>query len=162
MLNPASSLYALLDAPIRDGQLLWIGLRPGRREAVASVTTAALIAGLGLVGDRYAKPGGSRQVTLIAAEALAAIASHLGLAVVAPDLLRRNLVVGGINLHALKGRRFSIGRAVLEASGECHPCSRMEEALGEGGYNAVRGLGGLTARVLEGGPIALGDPVRRL
>ncbi len=104
MLNPASSLYALLDAPIRDGQLLWIGLRPGRREAVASVTTAALIAGLGLVGDRYAKPGGSRQVTLIAAEALAAIASHLGLAVVAPDLLRRNLVVGGINLHALKGR----------------------------------------------------------
>ena len=120
---------------------------------------ALLAAGRGLVGDRYANAGGARQVTLIAAESLAAIASHLGRDLVAPDEVRRNLVVRGLNLLALKGRRFRIGAALLEASGECHPCSRMEEILGVGGYNAMRGLGGITARVVVGAPIRVGDAV---
>ena len=73
--------------------------------------------------------------------------------------MRRNVVVRGINLLALKGRRFRIGPALLEASGECHPCTRMEEILGAGGYNAMRGLGGITARVIEGATIRIGDAV---
>ena len=73
-----------------------------------------------------------------------------------PDLVRRNLVVEGINLLALKGRLVRIGEAVLEVTGECHPCSRMEQALGVGGYNAMRGQGGLTARVMVGGDAAAG------
>ena len=96
-------------------------------------------------------------MTLVAAEHLAAIAAYLGLESVAPERLRRNLVVSGLNLLALKGRRFRLGDAVLEHSGECHPCSRMEDEFGPGGYNAVRGHGGITARVLEGGDIRLGD-----
>jgi MOSC domain-containing protein YiiM len=71
-------------------------------------------------------------------------------------------VTEGINLLALKGRRFRVGEAVLETSGECHPCSRMEETLGVGGYNALRGHGGLTARVIKGGVIRVGDTVARL
>ena len=158
-----SLLSALLDAPIRPGRLVWIGLRPARREAMIAVSEATLVADCGLEGDRYGRGGGARQVTLIQAESLAAIASHLGWAEpVAPDRLRRNLVVRGMNLLALKGRRFAIGAAVLECSGECHPCSRMEEALGSGGYNAVRGLGGVTARVIRGGAIAIGAQVSRL
>jgi MOSC domain-containing protein YiiM len=160
--NPGSSLAALLDTPIRPGRLIWIGLRPGRREAMEIVETAILDEDRGLAGDRYGRAGGARQVTLIAAEALAAIASHLGRPAVAPEMLRRNLVTAGVNLAALKGRRFEIGGAELETTGECHPCSRMEEALGQGGYNAVRGLGGLTARVIRGGPIRIGDPIERL
>jgi MOSC domain-containing protein YiiM len=162
MLNPSSSLAKLLDAPLRPGRLVWIGLRPARREAMRAVDEARLETGRGLVGDRYAKLGGNRQLTLIEAEALAAIASHLGVAEVSPDLVRRNLVTQGVNLLALKERRFRVGEAVLETSGECHPCSRMEENLGVGGYNAVRGLGGITARVVSGGLIRLGDPVERL
>ena len=99
--------------------------------------------------------------TLIQAEHLAAIASHLGGEAVAPELLRRNIVVAGINLAALKGRRFRLGSALLEATGECHPCSRMEEILGPGGYNAVRGHGGITARVLEAGTARNGDALER-
>ncbi len=156
---PASSLAGLIAATVRPGTVIWIGIRPARRAAVRAETAAMLEAGRGLVGDRYANPGGARQVTLVAAESLAAIASHLGRDAVGPDELRRNIVVRGLNLLALKGRRFRIGAALLEASGECHPCSRMEEILGTGGYNAMRGLGGITARVIEGATIRLGDAV---
>jgi len=126
------------------------------------VEAAMLEAGRGLVGDRYSRRDGGRQVTLVQAESLRAIASHLGLAAVDPEIVRRNFVTEGVNLMALKGRRFRIGEAVLETSGECHPCSRMEEALGVGGYNAVRGLGGITARVLVGGQVRRGSPIERL
>ena len=52
-----------------------------------------------------------------------------------------------------------MNRVLLEASGECHPCSRIEASLGTGGYNAARGLGGITARVVEGGVVRVGDRV---
>jgi MOSC domain-containing protein YiiM len=162
MLNPSSSLAKLLDAPIRPGRLAWIGVRPARREPMRVVAEARLEAGRGLVGDRYSRLDGGRQVTLIEAESLAAIASHLGLAEIAPEAVRRNLVTEGINLLALKERRFRVGEAVLETSGECHPCSRMEETLGVGGYSAVRGLGGITARVVTGGLVRIGDCVERI
>ncbi|RKK03279.1 MOSC domain-containing protein [Pseudoroseomonas wenyumeiae] len=162
MLNPASPLARLLDGPMRPGVLRWIGLRPARRAALRVVEEAALLAGQGLEGDRYAGRNGARQVTLIQAEHLPAIGAFLGLEEVAPERLRRNLVISGLNLLALKGRRFRVGEAVLEMTGECHPCSRMEEEFGPGGYNAVRGHGGVTARVLEGGAIRLGDAVARL
>ncbi|MGH6965136.1 MAG: MOSC domain-containing protein [Phenylobacterium sp.] len=162
MLNPSSSLARLFDAPVRPGRLVWIGLRPARREPVRVVDEAELKAGRGLVGDRYTRLDGGRQVTLIESEGLRAAAGYLGLASVPPEEVRRNLVTEGINLLALKGRRFRVGEAVLETSGECHPCSRMEETLGVGGYNALRGHGGLTARVIKGGVIRVGDTVARL
>ncbi|MEM8821298.1 MAG: MOSC domain-containing protein, partial [Pseudomonadota bacterium] len=90
---------------------------------------------------------------------LAVIAALLGQNAVAPELLRRNIVVGGINLLGLRNRRFRIGSAVLEGSGLCAPCSRMETALGHGGYTAVRGHGGITASVVLAGQVALGDSV---
>jgi MOSC domain-containing protein YiiM len=71
-------------------------------------------------------------------------------------------VTAGINLLALKDHRFRIGGAVLETSGECHPCSRMEAALGPGGYNALRCQGGITARVVTGGVIRRDDLIERI
>lgn len=126
---------------------------------MVAVQAAEFVAGKGVVGDRYSRQGGGRQVTLIQAESLATIGSHLGRAELAPSEMRRNVVVRGINLLALKGRRFRLGTAELEYAGECHPCSRMEELLGSGGYNAARGLGGITARVLASGQVRLGDVV---
>lgn len=155
----APRLADLMAGPVGPGRLLWIGLRPARRAAPATPGAATLIAGQGLEGDRAtrARAGHARQVTLIAAPHLAAIGAFLGRAPVDPALLRRNLVIDGANLLALRHRRFRLGPALLEWSGEAHPCSRMEEALGPGGLNAMRGHGGITARVLEGGPIRLGD-----
>ncbi len=68
----------------------------------------------------------------------------------------------GSMLTPMKGRRFRIGRTLLEWSGECAPCSRMETNLGPGGYNAVRGCGGITARIIEGGEIHIGDAIVRV
>ena len=161
-LNPASPLARLLAGPIRPGRVTWIGVRPARKAALVSLDAVEITREAGVVGDHYSgRPGGKRQVTLIQAEDLAAIASYLGHAVTPFDL-RRNLVVEGINLRALKDRRFQVGEAVLEATDDCHPCSRMEAILGPGGYNAVRGHGGITARVISGGSVRMGDAVTAL
>jgi len=160
MLNPSSPLSALMNAPVRPGRIEWIGLRPARRADMQVVDAVQLDPHRGMIGDRYAGRSGERHVTLIQRENLAAIAAHLGLEAVFPEQLRRNVVVSGINLLALKDRPFRLGTAVLEMTGECHPCSRMEEIFGPGGYNAVRGHGGITARVLAGGDVRVGDAVR--
>jgi len=158
-LNASSMLAQLFNAPTRAGQVVWLGTRPRRREPMLVVQTADFDLAHGVVGDRYSRAAGSRQVTLLQAEHLAAIASHIGRSDVWPGDLRRNVVTRGINVLALKDKRFRIGSAVLETTGECHPCSRMEEILGVGGYNAVRGLGGITARIVQSGRVSIGDEI---
>ena len=145
-----------------SGRVEWIGLRPARRAAVQPVDEVTALTGQGLDGDHYRSRGGSRQVTLLQFEHLAVVRRLLRLDDLDPALLRRNLVISGIPLAALKGWRFRVGGAVLEGTGFCHPCSRMEETLGTGGYNAMRGHGGINARVLQGGTLAVGSEVRAI
>ena len=152
-----SALGALMATLPRAGRVQWIGLRPARDVPMLEVGQVQAVAGKGLVGDRYGSGSGKRGITLIQAEHLPVIAALSGHAEVLPALLRRNVVVSGIPLVALKGRRFRIGEAVFEGTQPCDPCSRMEEALGPGGYNAMRGLGGLCARIVKDGVIAVGD-----
>ncbi len=158
-------LNHLLNTLPKAGRLEWIGLRTERRGEMRSVDETEAKVGLGLAGDRRAenrKPNDKspRQVTLLQAEHLSAVASFMRVARVDPAMTRRNLLVSGVNLLALKDKRFRVGGVLLEGSGLCHPCSRMEETLGPGGYNAMRGHGGITARVLEEGTIRVGDEVR--
>lgn len=153
-------LRQLLDTLPQQGVVRWIGVRPARRVPVVPMPEVRAMVGTGLGGDRFSgTPESPRQVTLIQAEHLQAVASFMGLPDLDPGLLRRNIVVEGLNLLALKDKQFKIGEAVLEMTGLCHPCSRMEEALGPGGYNALRGHGGITARVLQPGLIRVGDSV---
>ncbi|MCA9544256.1 MAG: MOSC domain-containing protein [Myxococcales bacterium] len=160
MSDPVGVVQRLKDTLPQVGELVWIGLRPARQAPVEVVDATRAEVGAGLVGDRYGKQGGKRQVTLINAEHLVAIGAFVGEGPVDPARLRRNLVVRGLNLHALKGRRFRVGGALLEHTGPCDPCSRMEAELGAGGFNAMRQHGGITARVLEAGDLRLGDAVR--
>jgi len=154
------------------GRLDAIFLRPARGAPVVAVASANAIVDRGLEGDRatasaWFKPGGGkRQVTLIQGEHLPAIAAFAGAERVDPGALRRNLVISGVNLNAAatlfadQPMILRIGEHVeLVVTGPCEPCSRMEAALGRGGYNAMRGHGGVTARVVRAGELRVGDAV---
>lgn len=150
----------LLASNPQIGQVRWIGVRPVRLEPLVVVPLAEVDVQKGLVGDRF--DGGTskaRQITLIQFEHLQAMADILGRDSIDPGLLRRNIVVSGINLQSLKNQYFQIGSAILFGTGDCAPCRRMEENLGPGGYSAMRGHGGITARVHHSGAICLGDSV---
>jgi MOSC domain-containing protein YiiM len=168
-------LHWLVQQFPRAGRLEAIHLRPARREPAVTVTSTEALMGRGLQGDHMAartpsrSGGGKRQVTLIQAEHLPVIAAFAGLPAVDPALLRRNLVISGLNLLAARAlfqdepMVLHLGvEVMLEITGPCDPCSRMEALLGPGGYNAMRGHGGLNARVLQGGWLKTGDAVRCL
>lgn len=155
-----TNMQELINTLPQVGRIDWIGIRPADRAPLETVTEVAVTLENGLSGDHYSGKNKKRQVTLIQAEHLAGVASILGRESIDPGLTRRNIVVSGINLLALLDRRFRIGEVVLETTGHCHPCSRMEENLGAGGYNAMRGHGGITARVIQGGIVRQGDEVR--
>jgi len=150
------SIATLTARHAKDGRLDLIGLRPARLAPVEAVARAD-VTQTGLSGDHGR--AGKRAVTLIQAEHLPVIAALAGLSHVDTATLRRNLVISGINLGALRGRHIRIGSAVLRITGPCAPCSRMERALGPGGYNAMRGHGGWCAEVVAPGIIATGDRV---
>lgn len=140
------------------GVVDFISIRPKRRQMPVSVESV-VANDFGLEGDHFSSSfSKKRAVTLIQKEHLEAVSKILGKQV-DPLLTRRNIVISGINLLSLKGQKFKIGEAILEGTGECHPCSRMEENFGTGGYNAMRGHGGLTAKVIQAGEIKLGDSV---
>lgn len=161
-LNPDSPLAKLMATLPHAGRVEWIGLRPARDEAMTAVERVQATTEGGLDGDRYKGGSGKRGVTLIQAEHLPVIAALAQRPDLQAALLRRNVVVSGIPLVALKGRRFRVGDVVLEGTEDCDPCSRMEDALGPGGYNAMRGHGGLCARIIEGGSFGIGDAVEAL
>ncbi len=152
-----SELAELIAGWAKPGRVDWIGVRPARREEVVTLGEA-MISADGLDVDRSRT--GKRAVTLIQQEHLTAIGSYLGQGPIVPDVLRRNLVVSGINLAALKGREVQVGEAILRFTVICAPCSRMEEALGKGGYSVVRGHGGWCAEVVRPGRVQVGDAVQ--
>jgi MOSC domain-containing protein YiiM len=154
-----------LNRPPRiEGRVECIVVRGSPRETARTVAGTVALAGVGLADDRLGLRGESelstRQVTLIQAEHLAVIARLARVDPIDPAGLRRNLVVSGINLLALKNARLQVGGALLEVVGPCQPCSRMEDTIGPGGYAAMRGHGGMTARVIVTGPINVGDVVK--
>ena len=159
-MRPGQSLKQLMQNLPQTGRVEWIGVRGQKRQPLSEQQSVYANAGSGLEGDHYTGRSGKREVTLIQAEHITAIASLLHRDSIDPQLLRRNLVISGINLLALKGKLFRVGEAQLEMTGLCHPCSRMEDNLGPGGYNAMRGHGGINARIVQSGLIRLGDAVR--
>jgi MOSC domain-containing protein YiiM len=128
------------------------------------VQSVRAIAGRGLAGDRYEagagtwsqRPGGGRQLTLIAAEDLDAVARERGLRI-DPAASRRNILTMGINLPDLVGRRFRVGSALCLGIRLCEPCAYLEAKTQPGVLEALVHRGGLRADILESGDIAVGD-----
>ena len=150
-------LGELLTRHAQDGRIDWIGLRPERHAPLVSVERAR-ITEAGLDGD-HGRPG-KRAVTLLQAEHVPVIAGLSGHAEVTPATLRRNLVISGLNLTALRGAVIGLGTSQRRLTTVCAPCSRMDTGLGYGGYSARRGHGGWCAEGVVPGEIAVGDAVR--
>jgi MOSC domain-containing protein YiiM len=128
-----------------------------------SVERAQAIAGRGLLGDRYADGAGTfspsggrgRDLTLVAAEVL----EDVGLE---PVEARRNLIVRGVDLDALRGRRFRVGAVECLGQRRCEPCAHLERLTRPGVLRALAHRGGLRADILRGGDLRVGDPVEAL
>ena len=140
-----------------EGKVTALFLGVARGEPMREVPVAEALESRGLAGCRHAEkpPGGKRQVLLMDA----ANPPSLGLAL---GQLKENIVVAGLPLESLPaGQRLSVGQAVVELTEACVPCSRVE-ALRPGLLKESWGRRGQLARVIAGGPIALGDTVHLL
>ena len=124
------------------------------------------IPGRGLEGDRYffgtgtysRHPGGGREVTLIEAEAIEAIAREANIAL-PPGASRRNIVTRGVPLNHLVGERFQIGEVLLEATRLCEPCAHLEALTRKGVLRELVHRGGLRTVIVKEGTIRVGDPI---
>jgi MOSC domain-containing protein YiiM len=135
------------------------------RGAMRQVDSIEVVAGNGLVGDRYSaevsrKPtDGSREVTLIESEALEAIVREDGIEL-PPGASRRNLVTRGVPLNHLVGCEFRVGQeVVLRGTLLCEPCSHLEGQTVPGIRKALVHRGGLCTQIVRGGVIRAGDVV---
>jgi MOSC domain-containing protein YiiM len=129
---------------------------------MASVPSVEALMDGGLSGDRYAEAKNRRaphyQVTLIELENIEAFVAETGL-VLTPGQPRRNIVTSGVNLNLLCGKRFKIAAAVFEGLELCEPCSLSAERTHRESLKFFVGKGGLTARIVAGGHIHVGDRV---
>ncbi len=148
------------------GQLEHIHITAAKRGAMAPLAEARLVVGKGIEGDRYflgtgtysMKPEPGRQVTLIEAETLEALARDEDIEL-APHEHRRNLTVRGVPLNHLVGRRFRVGAVLLEATRLNFPCKYLVLVTSKDVYQPLLNRSGLNCRIIEGGTIRPGDPV---
>jgi len=153
----------------------WIGLvahlhvTPRAFLPMRGMDAIELVAGKGIVGDRYMigteqgfyseKPEEGRQVTLFEEEALECIRRDHGI-VMAPEEHRRNVTTRGVPLNHLVGRRFRLGACLLEATRLSFPCKHIEEILEKPVFDPMVHRSGLNCRILEGGTVRVGDAIR--
>lgn len=141
-----------------QGKVLWISVRPERKTPLRILDAVQADTQSGLEGNRFSAD--HRQVTVIFREALERAADILGKPM-EPGNTRRNVLVEGIPSDLEKGDMLRLGDVLVEVTGPCLPCSRMDETLGEGGRLALANAvaGGITAKILVSGKIAVGDTV---
>jgi MOSC domain-containing protein YiiM len=146
--------------PVSAGVVEAVYVARAKEEPMVALEAATAVAGRGLEGDRYfdgagtfsERGGTGREITLVDAGALA----DAGLA---PEESRRNVVVSGIDLDGLMGRRFTVGEVECVGRRRCEPCAHLQRLTRPGVLRALVHRGGLRADVLAGGVLRVGDRV---
>jgi MOSC domain-containing protein YiiM len=140
------------------GEVVSIHIVRNRHGAAESLERARVLINYGMEGDWRSHRNRSGQLTLIEAEALEEVARRLGHPV--PDgASRRQVVVRGVRLRELIGRRVRLGAVRVFVETPCDPCSRMEMTICAGAQAALEGRGGVRCHVLVGGELCIGDPI---
>ena len=116
-------------------------------------------AGRGLMGDRYYdfKPDFKGQITFFDKSVLDALSDHLNIPSIDASLLRRNVLIAGMDLNLLIGKRFRLGAIELSGSEECAPCFWMDEAIAPGAFEWLKGQGGLRCRIHNNSVLCSGE-----
>lgn len=150
-------------APAGSGVVEGIYIAPAAEAPMVAADAVRAVAGRGLEGDRYFDGDGTfsrpnatgLQVTLVDAAALEASG-------VAPLEARRNVVVRGIDVDALVGRRFRVGEVECFGRRRCEPCAHLQRLTRPGVLRALVHRGGLRADVVGDGVLRVGDEVAAL
>lgn len=151
------------------GHVEAIHIAPEKSAPVHPVDGVRALPRQGIEGDRkFVKgddpshaPGQARDLTLVEAEALEALAAEHGIEL-GPGESRRNVTTRGIALNDLVGRRFRVGEVEAVGIELCHPCRHLEKLTQPGVLKGLVNRGGLRADVVAGGEISIGDEVEDL
>lgn len=149
-----------------EGQVTSIHLAPAGSAPMVELERAELVAGEGIVGDRYAlgtghyssRPHIDRQVTLIESEVLEALRRDHGVGL-HPDEHRRNITTLGVPVGHLVGAYFAVGPCVLYGGRLNVPCAYLDGLVGKSVFRPLVHRSGLNARIIIGGAIGPGDPI---
>ena len=135
---------------MEQGKIVSLQVCVGHREPMAS-RERVVVTGAGLEGDRHANVNGLRQILLMEKEILDGLS-------LTPGTIRENVTITGLAIHGLAaGERVRLGEdVVLEVTGLCEPCSRMDE-IREGLRETLDRRRGVLTRVVSGGEVGLGD-----
>ena len=131
----------------------------GRQDhGIASMKAAHCVAGHGIEGDRYFdhKDNYKGQITFFSEEVAKGLEKDLHLPGFDRSAMRRNVLVSGVDLNTLIGKRFRLGEVVFSGSEECSPCYWMDEAVGKGAHKGLKGNGGLRCRIETSGHLQTG------
>jgi MOSC domain-containing protein YiiM len=133
--------------------------KPAGEAPLVAVAEAELVAGKGIVGDRFYdyKEDYKGQVTFFSEEVYADLCARLERSDRHPGVFRRNILVSGGDLNALIGQEFELQGLKFRGMAECSPCEWMEQAFGPGAEAALKGRGGLRAKVLTDGTLRVGS-----
>ena len=155
--------------PAWTGIVRHLHITPRAFLPMESFEALTLVAGKGIVGDRYMigqesgfyshKPEDGRQITLFEIETLDALARDAKISM-EPHEHRRNVTVQGVPLNHLVGRQFWLGETLLEATRLSTPCRHIEEILGKAVFDPLINRAGLNCKILKGGVVRVGDLVR--
>jgi MOSC domain-containing protein YiiM len=132
--------------------------QPAGENQTLAVPEVLCRAGWGLEGDRFYgyRPDYKGQITFFAWETYEAAKRELRVPALAPDAFRRNVIMEGADLNALIGRRFALGGVTFEGSEEAKPCHWMNTVVAPGAEAWLRGHGGLRAKIISDGRLAVG------
>ncbi len=148
------------------GTVISIQIAANAADPLTSLQEVNALAGMGLEGDRYftrtgtysVKHDASRELTLIEAEALEALAGDYHVELTGPES-RRNITTRGVALNHLVGKEFAVGEVLLRGIRLCEPCTHMEQVSGKQARSGLVHRGGLRAQILRSGRICVGDVV---
>lgn len=133
--------------------------KPPGENPIIEVDEVECVAGSGLRGDRFFdfKEDYKGQITFFAIETHREICETFGIEEKGPENYRRNVVTEGVNLDSLIGEEFEVQGVKFLGTEEAKPCFWMDQAMAEGVEEALRGKGGLRAKIVSDGVLKTSD-----